>query len=217
MKRDSIVMFRSQIEALLTLTSLSDVKTILSTILEYGMNGNTEVKVPSHLQFGWTMIKNQIDMVKASYEEKSAKCREAASKRWEQQTDTDAYKRMQTDTNGCHNDNVNDNVFKDNKNIIAHTHEENREFPGYPQTAKEIVAIGKRHGFIIKEDIAQQYLDDRMRKGWTPTGSHKMTPLSGIPGDIRTWLNRSDNATREKQQRKNNNATNNDIAEGIDF
>lgn len=203
MKRDSIVMFRSQIEAIMMLTSIKDVRAVLALIVEYGMNGKYDVDVPEHLQFGWTLIKNQIDLLNANYEEKSVKCREAANKRW-MRTDANGCERMQTDADGCNNDN--DNDLKENIYNTTHTHEEKGENPGYPKSVDDIISLASRHGIKILASDAQNYLDDRMRKDWTPTGSYKKIPLYGIPGDIRIWTNTADNKHREQQRNKQNDS-----------
>ena len=59
-QRDTVVMYRVQIEALLDCSSLKDVKTILAMILEYGMNGE-DVECPEHLRMIWRVFKSMID------------------------------------------------------------------------------------------------------------------------------------------------------------
>ena len=59
-QRDTVVMYRVQIEALLDCSSLKDVKTILAMILEYGMNGE-DVECPDHLRMIWRVFKSMID------------------------------------------------------------------------------------------------------------------------------------------------------------
>ena len=62
-KLDSIVMFRGQLEAIMELTSLKDVKSVVAAVIEYGMNGQS-VEMPEHLRFGWKCIQSQIDQSK---------------------------------------------------------------------------------------------------------------------------------------------------------
>ena len=76
MQTDSIVMFRNQLEALCGLTSIKDVKLVVRAIIDYGMNGKTDIDMPDHLLFGWNAIKFQIDSVVAEQERKLESYRE---------------------------------------------------------------------------------------------------------------------------------------------
>ena len=122
-------------------------------------------------------------------------------------TDANGCGRMQTDADGCNNDN--DNDLKENIYNITHTHEERGENPGYPKSVDDIISLASRHGIKILASDAQNYLDDRMRKDWTVSGSRVKMPISSIPGDIRIWANNADNKNREKQQKDKKNENSN--------
>jgi hypothetical protein len=92
-QRDSVVMYRNQIEALLA-CSPRDVKLILAMMRDYGMNGS-EVDVPEHLQPLWIMFKFNIDETNRKYAEMCEKRRKAAII-GNQQMRANASKRRQT-------------------------------------------------------------------------------------------------------------------------
>ena len=92
-QRDSVVMYRNQVEALLA-CSPRDVKLILAMMRDYGMNG-IEVDVPEHLQPLWIMFKFSIDETNRRYAEVSEKRRRAAII-GNQQMRANASKRKQT-------------------------------------------------------------------------------------------------------------------------
>jgi hypothetical protein len=198
---NSVVIFKNQIEALLSLTSLKDVRTILSAIVAYGMNGE-DVTVPPHLEFGWIMIKNQIDSVRDNYSQKVEKCRnaglESANKR----------QRMLTDANGCQQmfTDVNYNKNKiENKNVPTINVGDINSAPAwsFPKTADEIVKIAAETGLVMPEDEAEMYLADRQSKGWKPNGHDKaMNSYSQVKWDVRKWCLRSDNDQKEKEAKE---------------
>ncbi len=68
-KKETVILYRGQIESLLSLSSLRDVKTILRAIVSYSMDG-VEPEIPEHLAFGWQWFKHTID---AHWEQYSAK------------------------------------------------------------------------------------------------------------------------------------------------
>jgi hypothetical protein len=90
-KKETVILRRGQVEALLSLTSLKDVKTILSAIKSYGMDG-VEPEIPEHLMFGWVGIKYSIDYDNDQYrtmvEARSAAGKASAEKRKNQQVST---------------------------------------------------------------------------------------------------------------------------------
>lgn len=92
-KKETVILRRGQVEALLSLTSLKDVKTILSAIKSYGMDG-VEPEIPEHLMFGWVGIKYSIDYDNDQYrtmvEARSAAGKASAEKRKNQQVSTKA-------------------------------------------------------------------------------------------------------------------------------
>ena len=90
-----MVIRRGQIESLLSLNSIKDIKTILRAMLSYGMD-DIEPEIPEHLAFGWIGFKYTIDNDKLAYSEKADKRREAANKRWHSADANDA-----NDANAC--------------------------------------------------------------------------------------------------------------------
>ena len=97
-RKETVILRRGQVEALLSLTSLKDVKTILSAIKSYGMDG-VEPEIPEHLMFGWVGIKYSIDYDNEQYNGMVEKRKSAAAKRWDMQkhaNDASACKSMQT-------------------------------------------------------------------------------------------------------------------------
>lgn len=91
-RRDTVVMYRVQIEALLDCSSLKDVKTILAMILEYGMNGDA-VECPEHLRMVWRIFKSMIDENNAKWD--------AARERYSNAGKASAQKRKMNDTEQC--------------------------------------------------------------------------------------------------------------------
>ena len=58
-----------QLESLLQLTSLKDVRAILRAIIDCSTDGKEDVEMPEHLKFGWNMMKQQIQESTAFYQE----------------------------------------------------------------------------------------------------------------------------------------------------
>jgi hypothetical protein len=114
-KKDRIILRRGQVEALLTLTSLKDVKEILSAMVSYGMDG-VEPNIKEHLLFGWISIKNSIDYDNVQYNDVVEKRRNAANKRWGKRASQDnANDANDANASGALQDNAND----------AHNHDHN--------------------------------------------------------------------------------------------
>lgn len=59
-QKDTVVMYRVLIEALLACSSLKDVKAILAMIIEHSVNGKS-VECPEHLKPLWCMFKHELD------------------------------------------------------------------------------------------------------------------------------------------------------------
>jgi hypothetical protein len=123
-RKETVILFRGQIESLLCLSSLKDVKTILRAIVLYGMDNETP-EIPEHLTFGWLWFKNTIDSHREQYAAKCDRNRNSANKRWGNgddipmdangcerikimRMDANACERMQTHKNHAYNDNDND-------------------------------------------------------------------------------------------------------------
>lgn len=210
-KRDSIVMFRGQLVALMELTSMKDVKSLVSAVIEYGMNGNQDVEVPDHLRFGWSLMKSQIDSVNSHYEEVRQKRQDAANARYaangnkNMQKHANACKSMQMDanvTNACNNENVyeNENVYVPTINVGDINSA--REFR-YPDTAAKVINLASQAGCIMESWEAEMYLADRESKGWKANGQDKaMSSISQIRADIKKWCLRRDNDIREREQKQ---------------
>ena len=137
-KKETVILYRGQIESLLSLSSLRDVKTILRAIVSYSMDG-VEPEIPEHLAFGWQWFKHSIEQNNNAYTEMVSKRRDAANKRWE--NNANAGKTMQTmqvhanDASACkrcYNDN--DNDLKKRESIIrAHASDAERIAGIYPR------------------------------------------------------------------------------------
>lgn len=183
MSRESIVIFRGQLEAIMELTSLKDVKSVVTAIIEYGMNGNS-VDIPEHLRFGWRCIQYQIDQVNSHYEEVREK-RSAAAKK----SHANASKSMQMQqmhanaANACNNKNKNenDNVSPDGDVIITRK-------PSYPSTVDEVLEIAAQPqcGARITREDAERYFICRMSTDWVDAAGRKIAP-EGIIWDLKKW------------------------------
>lgn len=180
MSRESIVIFRGQLEAIMELTSLKDVKSVVTAIIEYGMNGNS-VDIPEHLRFGWRCIQYQIDQVNSHYEEVREK-RSAAAKK----SHANASKSMQMQqmhANACNNKNKNDNdnVSPEGDVIITRT-------PSYPSTVDEVLEIAAQPqcGARISREDAERYFVTRMSTDWVDAAGRKISP-EGIIWDLKKW------------------------------
>lgn len=186
MSRESIVIFRGQLEAIMELTSLKDVKSVVTAIIEYGMNGNS-VDIPEHLRFGWRCIQYQIDQVNSHYEEVREK-RSAAAKKSHANA-ANACKSMQMQqmhanaANACNNKNKNenDNVSPDGDVIITRT-------LSYPSTVDEVLQIASlpQCGARISREDAERYFVTRMSTDWVDAAGRKIAP-EGIIWDLKKW------------------------------
>lgn len=108
-RKETVILFRGQIESLLSLSSLKDVKTILRAIVLYGMDNETP-EIPEHLTFGWLWFKNTIDSNREQYEAKCDRNRSNAQKRWDKslspmRPDAIGCDRMRPDAIDANNDN----------------------------------------------------------------------------------------------------------------
>lgn len=196
MSRESIVIFRGQLEAIMELTSLKDVKSVVTAIIEYGMNGNS-VDIPEHLRFGWKCIQYQIDQVNSHYEEVREK-RSAAAKKSHanaSKSHANASKSMQMQqmqqmqqmhanaANACNNKNKNDNdnVSPEGDGIITQT-------PGYPASVDEVLEIASQPqcGARISREDAERYFVTRMSTDWVDAAGRKIAP-EGIIWDLKKW------------------------------
>jgi hypothetical protein len=111
-QRDTVVMYRVQIEALLDCSSLKDVKSILAMILEYGMNGE-DVECPEHLRMIWRVFKSMIDGNNAKWDaarEKYINAGKASAEKRKQSNDVQRCSTMFNDVERCSTNNVNVNV-----------------------------------------------------------------------------------------------------------
>ena len=199
MSRESIVIFRGQLEAIMELTSLKDVKSVVTAIIEYGMNGNS-VDIPEHLRFGWRCIQYQIDQVNSHYEEVREK-RSAAAKK----SHANACKSMQMQqmhanaANACNNKNKNenDNVSPDGDDIIPRT-------PGYPASVEEVLEIASQPQCAarISRDEAERYFVTRMSTDWVDAAGRKILP-EGIIWDLKKW----EMGTNERRGSPKNSST----------
>lgn len=90
-KKETVILYRGQVESLLSLSSARDIKTILRAIVSYSMDG-VEPEIPEHLQFGWLWFKHTIeqhnDQYRAVVEARSAAGKASAEKRKNQQVST---------------------------------------------------------------------------------------------------------------------------------
>ena len=204
-QRDSVVMYRNQVEALLACSS-RDVKLILAMMRDYGMNGS-EVDVPEHLAPLWIMFKFSIDETNRRYAEVSEKRRRAAII-GNQQMRANASKREQTQANAAYNENDNENdndISLSNESDIKKTRADNESFKltNYPETAEDVLAICNAINSQMTKQQAQAYIDNRIRADWHQGigGTGRKIKLEAIPADIRLWID------RDKNEKDRNNST----------
>lgn len=149
-------MFREQLEALGALGSLKDLRTVVGAIIEYGMNGNEDVEIPEHLQFGWAMMKSKIDAVLSHNEEIENKRKDAATSRWHKDTNnTTGCKSMQTDAKACKS------MQTDAKGSIPYPYPYPYPQDGTlnkPQSASEVVEQAAKMGCSITEEQSRDFI-----------------------------------------------------------
>lgn len=66
-KKETLILHRGQIESLLNLSSLKDIKAVLRAIVSYGLD-EVEPDIPEHLAFGWLWFKHTIDHHREQYQ-----------------------------------------------------------------------------------------------------------------------------------------------------
>lgn len=219
-QRDTVVMYRVQIEALLDCSSLKDVKSILAMILEYGMNGE-DVECPEHLRMIWRVFKSMIDGNNAKWDaarEKYINAGKASAEKRKQSNDVQRCSTMFNDVERCSTNNVNVNVCNTpiNGSVLhnrAHAQEhEHLKLTDYPKTAEDVLAICKAINSPMTESQAQAYIDQRTVADWHQGlgGSGRKISVNAIPADIRRWIDRdkaevsrSTAATAEKEAKRN--------------
>jgi hypothetical protein len=176
-KKETVILFRGQIESLLSLSSLKDVKTILRAIVLYGMDNETP-EIPEHLTFGWLWFKNTIDSNREQYAARCDKNRTNAQKRWDKspsmRSDATGCDGIRSDANDADNDNDNDNdINKERESITRICAQEAEKIAAlYPkakignwqQTVKSIISAIQREfdrGNSVNDAIALVELGTR--------------------------------------------------------
>lgn len=82
---------------------------------------------------------------------------------------------------------------------------EKKSDPSYPSTIEEIISLARSTrcgtlGVYCTEEIARDYLNDRIRKEWTPNGQHKPIPPSAVGNDLMIWLANVEQRMKKEQQ-----------------
>ena len=221
-QKDTVVMYRVQIEALLDCSSLKDVKTILAMILEYGMNGE-DVDCPEHLKMIWRVFKSMIDDNNAKWDAARERYSNAgkASAEKRKMNNAERCSTMLNDVDECQRmstNNVNVNVCNTpiNGSVLHNrTHAQGNEqlkLTDYPKTAEDVLAICKAINSPMSEKQAQAYLDQRTVADWHQGlgGSGRKISVNAIPADIRRWIDRdkaevsrSNSMTTEREAKRN--------------
>lgn len=144
-RKETVILFRGQIESLLSLSSLKDVKTILRAIVLYGMDNETP-EIPEHLTFGWLWFKNTIDSHREQYAAKCGRNRNSANKRWgngdDIPMDADECERMRTDANACERMRTHKNhAYNDNDKDKDYLNRERKNAYAYASDAEKIANL----------------------------------------------------------------------------
>lgn len=92
-------------------------------------------------------------------------------------------------------------------NTYSVTKEKNSEpLFSYPKTEEEIIEIAKSFrcgtlGVYCTPEEARNYLNDRIRKDWTPNGQRKPIPPSAVGNDLMIWLANVEQRMKKEQHR----------------
>lgn len=221
-EKDSVIIYRVQIEALLACSSLKDVKTILAMIVERGINGN-EVDCPEHLRMTWVMFQQMLDINNAKWQEKrrqsSAAGKASAAKRQQTLTDVNESQQTLTDVNESQRPstvyvNVNDNIHPlSNESVCnsagAHTRTHARNSGkvkkiGYPNSPEDVLALAKAINLDMSPEQAEKYFLYRSQRDWevgTGPGAFKLK-AENIPQNMRLWVN-GDQAAAAREEATN--------------
>ena len=235
-KKDTVVMYRSAMEAILSLTSMKDVKTILSAVVDFGMNGNEDPEIPEHLLFGWLQIKAQISAMNDRFAEISAKrseagrlgyaskCKQMQAKQanavFAEQTQANASKckqmqakqanavfAEQTQANASYMEMEMEN---DINNIpvgdIKNTRTRTRG--KYPESVQEILDIAEQPtcGVKITEKQARVYLLNRTSVDWVDAAGRTIKP-ERVSADLQKWMLREEQSEKDKVKANNGSET----------
>lgn len=221
-EKDSVIIYRVQVEALLACSSLKDVKTILAMIIERGINGN-EVDCPEHLRMTWVMFQQMLDTNNAKWQEKrrqsSAAGKASAAKRQHPSTDVNDRQRPLTTVNECQHPstvyvNDNDNIHPlSNESVCNSAHARTRESAAktlsYPQSPEDIQVIASSINLEITPEQATKYYLYRSQRDWevsSGSGAFKLK-AENIPQNLRLWVDGDKaEAAREaaKEEKKEN-------------
>ena len=212
-KKDTVVMYRSAMEAILSLTSMKDVKTILSAVVDFGMNGNEDPEIPEHLLFGWLQIKAQISAMNDRFAEISAKRSEAgrlgyASKCKQMQAkQANAVFAEQTQANASYmememENDINNIPVGDIKNTRTRTRGK------YPESVQEILDIAEQPtcGVKITEKQARVYLLNRTSVDWVDAAGRTIKP-ERVSADLQKWMLREEQSEKDKVKANNGSET----------
>ena len=199
-EKDSVIIYRVQIEALLACSSLKDVKAILAMILERGINGN-EVDCPEHLRMTWVMFQQMLDINNAKWQEKrrqsSAAGKASAAKRQHPSTDVNESQRPSTDVNESQRPPtvyVNDNIHPPSNEGVcnnAHAREKQPKKVGYPKSPEDVLALAKAINLDMSPEQAEKYYLYRTQRQWrigTGSGEFQLRP-ENVPENMRLWVN----------------------------
>ena len=205
-EKDSVIIYRVQIEALLACSSLKDVKAILAMILERGINGN-EVDCPEHLRMTWVMFQQMLDANNAKWQEKrrqsSAAGKASAAKRQHPLTDVNESQHPSTDVNESQHPstvyvNVNDIHPLSNESVCNNAHARTHAKSSgkvkkvdYPKSPEDVLALAKSINLDMSPEQAEKYFLYRSQRDWevgTGAGSFKLK-VENIPQNMRLWVN----------------------------
>jgi hypothetical protein len=207
-EKDSVIIYRVQIEALLACSSLKDVKAILAMILDRGINGN-EVDCPEHLRMTWVMFQQMLDINNAKWQEKrrqsSAAGKASAAKRQHPSTDVNETQHPSTDVNETQHPstvyvNVNDIHPLSNESVCISAGARTRTHArssgkvkkiDYPKSAEDVLALAKAINLDMSPEQAEKYYLYRSQRDWevgTGSGTFKLK-AENIPQNMRLWVN----------------------------
>ena len=205
-EKDSVIIYRVQIEALLACSSLKDVKSILAMILERGVNGN-EVDCPEHLRMVWTMFQRMLDENNSKWQERCEANRRAgkasAAKRQQPSTTVDKRQQPSTTVDKCQqpstdNDNDNDIHPLSNESVCnsgrARTHARSSgevKKIDYPKSPEDVLALAKAINLDMSPEQAEKYYLYRAQRNWevgSGSGAFQLNP-ENVPENMRLWVN----------------------------
>lgn len=199
MRKDNFVLYLSQYKSIQCL-SLEDKGRLLDSLFYYLENEEEPNDLPPLVYMAFSFIRTQIDIDTNKYVQRCEKNKYNIRKRWEQSNtnDTNAYVRMQSNTNDTDKDTDKD---KDKESTKVDIKEESKDSKKESEKSTRFIppSLSEVQSYVLEKSFsvnASNFIDFYESKGWM-VGKNKMKDWKA---SVRTWQRKS-SSTDPKTER----------------